>query len=227
MDKDIEREMLSYYNERAREHDEVYAGRGPAIGQYSDLYIKDVGEISKMVSEFGSGHLIDIACGTGFWAPHYARNCSQITFVDQSERVLIECSNRVDRLTLAKAPHYVQGNFFDIELGDSVFDCAMIGFLLSHFTSELEEVFFRKLEAILRPHAKIMIIDSLWNQRRKKYRHKEGVEERVLNDGRRFRVYKRYLEQSEIEEILEKNSYQLETLYAGELLFAAIAEHAD
>jgi 2-polyprenyl-3-methyl-5-hydroxy-6-metoxy-1,4-benzoquinol methylase len=227
MDKDIEQEMLSYYNERAREHDEVYAGRGPAIDQYSNLYIKDVDEISKIVSGFGSGHLIDIACGTGFWAPRYARNCSRITFVDQSERVLTECSNRVNRLKLAKAPHYVQGNFFDIELGDSAFDCAMIGFLLSHFTSELEEVFFAKLETILRPRAQLMIIDSLWNERRKKYRHKEGVEERVLNDGRRFRVYKKYLEQSEIEEMLKRNSFQLKVIYAGDLLFAAIAERAD
>ena len=88
LNKEIEQEMLSYYNERASEHDEVYTGKGPAIRHYSAEYIKDVAEVSEMISGFGSGHVIDIACGTGFWVPHYARNCEQITFIDQSERML-------------------------------------------------------------------------------------------------------------------------------------------
>ncbi|UCD58551.1 MAG: class I SAM-dependent methyltransferase, partial [Candidatus Hydrogenedentota bacterium] len=157
MNKEIEQEMLSYYNERAREHDEVYTGKGPAIHHYSGEYIKDVAEISEMVSGFGSGHLIDIACGTGFWAPQYGKNCEQITFVDQSERMLSECRSRVDSLGLANAVHFIRGNIFDTELRTSAYDCALVGFLLGHFTSEREDAFFRKLEKMLKPSAQLMV----------------------------------------------------------------------
>ena len=141
IDKELQKEMLLYYNERAKEYDEVYRGEGPAIQQYSDVYKKDVAEISKMASGFGNGHLIDIACGTGFWAPHYAGNCSRITFLDQSEGVLTECRNRVDSLGLAVPRQYIRGNLFDIELEASAYDCALVGFLLSHFTEEQEETY--------------------------------------------------------------------------------------
>ena len=79
----IIREMMSYYDERAEEYDEIYLGKGHTTID-ADVYRKDVAKVSKMVSKFGKGHLIDIACGAGFWLPNYARNCNQITFLDPS-----------------------------------------------------------------------------------------------------------------------------------------------
>ena len=81
-------EMLTYYEERASEYDEVYLGKGPAMPGYAHQYIHDVAHISRLVAGFGHRHLIDIACGPGFWAPYYARNIERITFLDQSEKVL-------------------------------------------------------------------------------------------------------------------------------------------
>jgi len=224
MKEEIQAEMQAYYNERAKEHDLVYMGKGPAIHQYSAQYVKDVAEISNMAAGFGIGHLIDIACGTGFWAPHYGRNCSAITFVDQSENMLSECRSRFDELGLEINPYFIRGNFFDVELGTSAYDCALIGFLLSHFMPEQEENVLEKLKRILAASGQIMIIDSIWNEKREQYRQKTGIEKRVLNDGRTFRVYKKYFEQSEIKEILEKRRFALRTLYAGDMLIAAIAE---
>ena len=222
-DDKIIREMMSYYDERAEEYDEIYLGKSHTTID-AEVYRKDVARVSEMVSRFGKGHLIDIACGAGFWLSNYARNCNQITFLDQSARMLSKCKDRVEELGLAEISSFVQGDFLDIKLEASKYDCALVGFLLSHLTLEQEKTFFRKLEEILKVDPRLMFIDSVWNERRQRYREKEGVQERVLNDGRTFRVYKRYFDQPDVEKMLERYRFEVISYYTGEALIAAIAE---
>ena len=225
MDDKIIREMMSYYDERAEEYDEIYLGKGHTTID-PDVYRQDVAKASEMVSRFGRGHLIDIACGAGFWLPDYARNCSQITFLDQSERMLSKCQDRVKELGLADISSFIQGDFLDVNLETCKYDCALMGFFLSHLTSEQEEAFFEKLVAILKTNPQLMFIDSAWNKRRQRYREKEGIQERVLNvnDGRIFRIYKRYFEKSDVEEMFEKHDFEVISCYTGDALIAAVAE---
>ena len=222
MDDKIRQEMMLYYDERAEEYDEIYLGKGHTTID-PDVYKKDVAKVAKMVSNFGKGHLIDIACGAGFWLPNYARNCNQITFLEQSERMLSKCKDRVERLGLADIANFVQGDFFDVDLA-SKYDCALVGFLLSHLTFAQEEAFFRKLEEILRTDSQLMFIDSAWNESRQRYQEKEGLQERVLNDGRVFRIYKRYFEKSDIKTMFKRYRFRMKSYYIGEALIAAIAE---
>jgi ubiquinone/menaquinone biosynthesis C-methylase UbiE len=223
MDDNIIREMMSYYDERAEEYDGIYLGKGHTTID-PDVYRKDVAKTSEMVSRFGKGHLIDIACGAGFWLPNYARNCSQITFLDQSERMLSKCKDRVERLELTDISCFIRGDFLDVNLEASKYDCALVGFFLSHLTFEQEEAFFGKLKTILKANPQLMLIDSAWNERRQWYREKEGIQERVLNDGRIFRIYKRYFEKSDVEEMFKKHDFEIISYYIGDALIAAIAE---
>ena len=95
MNAPSKKELATYYQERAPEYDEFYSGKGPAIAHYGGVYINDVAKIQEMTSGFGKGHLIDIACGTGFWIPFYAQNCDEITCLDQSANMLGECKARI------------------------------------------------------------------------------------------------------------------------------------
>jgi ubiquinone/menaquinone biosynthesis C-methylase UbiE len=219
----LQREMLAYYDERAEEYDQIYEGKGPAIRRFTSQYVDDADAIAGQVAEFGHGHLIDIACGTGFWAPYYARNCTQITFVDQSERMLAECKRRVEALGITNISRFIQGNIFDVALETSAYDCALVGFLLSHFTPEQEEAFFKKLTTILKPSAQLMIIDGYWSARRKG-RKKEGVQERTLSNGRVFKVYKKYFDESDIKKTMTQHQFTTKSLYVGDMFIAAIAE---
>lgn len=224
MNRDLEQEMLLYYDERAGEYDEIYLGNGPAIRHYSEQYREDVVRISEVVAGFGAGELIDVACGTGFWAPHYAGNCDRFTFVDQSEGMLAECRKRIAGLGLSGASRFVRGNIFDIALEPATYDCALVGFLLSHLTSKQEAAFFEKVKEILRPAAQLMIIDSYWSERRKAGgRKREGQQERTLDDGRAFRVYKRYFDESDIEEMLARHQFTCKSLLVGDMFIAAVA----
>jgi ubiquinone/menaquinone biosynthesis C-methylase UbiE len=227
MDDKIQKEMMLYYHERSEEYDELYRGvcggrRHVTINPQT--YQQDVVKTSEMVSKFGTGHLIDIGCGPGFWLLYYARNCNRITLIDQSEKMLQECSKRVEELGLVEFVNFIHGDFFEIQLLPSIFDCALIGFLLSHFFTKQEEEFFLKLQRILKPNSQLLIIDSAWNEERKQYRKKEGVQKRVLNDGRVFKIYKRYFEKLDIEKMSGKYNFEIKSCYVGKAMISTIVE---
>ena len=123
-------------------------------------------------------------------------------------------------------PNVVHADFFDIELGDGVYGSAVVGILLSHLNRDQEGQLFEKLKQILTPSGRLLIIDSLWNQKRSKYRNKEGVEDRSLNDGRKFKVFKKYMDKGDIVRTLASNQFTLKGLYIGDMLFAATAQRA-
>lgn len=223
MDDKVIQEMMSYYDERAKEYDEIYLGKSHTTID-ADVYRNDVAKVSELVSRFGKGHLIDIACGAGFWLPQYARNCNRITFLDQSARMLSKCKDRVAEVGLVDIASFIQGNFFNVNLEASKYDSALLGFLLSHLTPEQEKTFFTKLEEILKANPQVMFIDSAWNKRRQRYQEKEGVQERALNEGRIFRVYKRYFDKSDVEDMFKQYKFEGVSYYTGEALIAAIAE---
>lgn len=218
------RETISYYDERAEEYEEIYLGKGPAIPA-PDAYKNDVTKISEMVLSFGRGHLIDIGCGTGFWLPYYAQNCSRITLVDQSEKMLSVCKRRVDKLGLKGKCHFVQGDFFEVTFEGYLFDSAFVGFFISHLTPTIERVFFKKLKRILKSGGQLMVIDSAWAIKRQQYRKKEGLQKRVLNDGRIFTIYKRYFDKFDIEEMFERYHFELELFYIGDVFLAVTGEN--
>lgn len=211
--------MMSYYDERAQEYDEVYEGRGPAMGAPA-VYQKDVKEISMMVSTFGGERLIDVGCGTGFWLPFYIGNCSSITLVDQSSKMLLECMSRIEKLGVEKRCELIQGNFFDVDIAESSFDSACVGFFVSHLSAEVEREFFVKLKRVLSAGASVIFIDSVWNDVLRGDRARRGAQRRTLNDGRTFSIYKRYFEMADIEKMFGQCRIELEGCYLGKAFFA-------
>lgn len=115
------------------------------------------------------------------------------------------------------------GNFFSSNF-EKVFDSVLIGHLLCHLGQEQELEFFERLRQITAPQAQILIIDSLWNDTRKNYREKEGMQERVLKNGKKFNVFKKYYSQYDIEQLFTVNNFKQISCFYGNLDFAAIGE---
>lgn len=216
--------MMDYYDERAGEYDEIYIGKGPASLK-KDSYFKDVEEVSKLLTGFGKGKIIDIGCGTGFWFPKYAKRYSDFTFLDQSKKMLEECKKRVESLGYLNKSKFVQMNALDLVL-DTKFDSAIIGFLLSHFTDKQERRFFSLLKGILSDNGTFLVLDSTWTDERKKVRTKEEIQERKLNDGRQFKIYKKYFDENDVYQMADKNGFRILNMYLGEafLTFKACFE---
>src|SRR5436190_19458030 len=101
MDTDLRRRMLDYYNERAPEYEEAYTrGTGTASVRDPAVFTTEISQLPDVVRRFAHGRLIDLACGSAYWLPHYADLCSHITLFDQSERMLEEAGKKVDTPSL-------------------------------------------------------------------------------------------------------------------------------
>ena len=95
MPADAEREELfAYYDARVDGYEDFYQGRGAAIAPLASEYPVDTAGVSALLTSFGGGDAIDLACGTAFWLSAYGANCRSVTLVDQSSTSLERCARR-------------------------------------------------------------------------------------------------------------------------------------
>lgn len=216
-------EMTAYYDERAPEYELLYQGKGN-LDLDPGSYRSEAMRLCRVVGKFGTGHLIDIGCGSCFWLPLYAKRCRKITLLDGSSRMLHECQRKLDVLHLKKKCRIVHGDFFSVTLPAHAYGSALIAFFLSHVPCEREPTFFRKLQYVLKPKASILLIDSTWNAKRKVHSEKQGLQQRTLTDGSTHRIYKRYFDERDIECLKRTYRLRLETAHFGDVFFAVRGE---
>jgi ubiquinone/menaquinone biosynthesis C-methylase UbiE len=216
MDAILRRQMLHYYNERAPEYEEAYTlGTGTASITDPDIFTTEAALLTGIVRRFAQGRLMDLACGTGYWLPHYAAGASSITLLDQSEKMLDECRKKIERHGLGDRVVLAEGDVFEYEFDAGGYDCALVGFLLSHLTEPQEASVLTALRKMLVPSGRFLIFDSAWSPERAKVNDKVGCQERRLNDGTRFEVYKRYFDREDVLGWVNKYRTQLSVEHFG------------
>jgi SAM-dependent methyltransferase len=218
---DLRDRMLAYYDERAPEYEEAYT-RGTGTASITDptVFTDEIEVLEGIVRGFGRGHLLDVACGTGYWLPHYVDNCSHVTLFDQSERMLAECALKRDRLGAADRCSLVRGDVFDHQFPPFAHDSALVGFLLSHLSEEQEHLLMQVLRHTLRPNGRILILESAWTDLRAKFNEKVERQIRQLNDGTEFPIYKRYISREDIAAWDSNYGLLADVEYFGEALCA-------
>jgi demethylmenaquinone methyltransferase/2-methoxy-6-polyprenyl-1,4-benzoquinol methylase len=222
---EIKASMFMYYNERAEEYEDIYIqGAGPASIADPQAYKTEVSILENIVKKFCHGKIIDIACGTGFWLPNYAFQCSHITLIDQSSKMISECESKINSLGINDKCTLLKDDFLEYQFGTSKFDFALIGFFLSHLNKEQERAFFEKLRTILKPSGNFLIFDSTWNTERAKTRAKQGKHQRKLNDGRTYDIYKRYFDESDIKIMAKEHQLSLTIEHLGKVFVAVLGK---
>jgi SAM-dependent methyltransferase len=221
MDPALRQGMLAYYDERAAEYEQAYtAGTGTSSIADPHVFTAEAAALAGVVSAFGHGHFIDIACGTGYWLPSYAARCSHITLVDQSPNMLRECGQKVSALGIADRCELLVADVLDLEFPSGVYDSALIGFLISHLSEAQERTLFDGLRRTLRPTGRFLILDSAWTEMRARFNEKVSAQGRQLNDGSAFVIYKRYIDRDDIAGWGERYGLTTRVEYFGSALCA-------
>jgi len=169
--------VREYYDTRAPEYDEFYLGLGRFAGLERPEWDAELHELERTIASLAPARTLDVACGTGFLTRHLP---GEVTGLDQSERMLAVASRRAPALRL------VRGEALELPFPDGAFERVFTGHFYGHLE---EEQRLRFLAEARRVAAELVIVDSAVRADR------EPVEwqERVLNDGSRYEVYKRYL----------------------------------
>jgi ubiquinone/menaquinone biosynthesis C-methylase UbiE len=194
--------MKDYYDHRAPEYDEWYQGVGRFEDRVRPGWDEEVAQLERIVAALPPMRTLDVACGTGFLTRHLQ---GQVTGLDQSERML--------EIARAAAPQatFVQGDALALPFAADKFERVFAG----HFYGHLDQVERTRFLAEARRVAReLVIVDSAL---------RDGVEaeewqERILNDGSRWRVYKRFFEAEQLLEELDGGR----VLHAGRW-FVAVA----
>jgi ubiquinone/menaquinone biosynthesis C-methylase UbiE len=187
--------VKAYYDRRAPEYDEWYRG----VGQYAERdrpgWHDEVDALTRALAELRPARTLDVACGTGFLTRHLP---GDVVGLDQSESMLDEARRQ------APKADFVQGDALDLTFEDGSFGRVFTG----HFYGHLEDADRERFLADARRLApELVIVDSALREDVEP----EERQERILNDGSRWEVYKRYFEPDALAEELGGG----ETLHAG------------
>ena len=221
MDPQLRQRMLAYYDERAPEYEEAYTiGTGTASIPDPEVFKAEARAMEDIVVRVVHGRVLDLACGTAYWLPHYAANCSRITLFDQSDRMLAEARAKANRLGILARCDFVQRDFFEHDFLLHSHDTALVGFFLSHLTEDQERVLFDALRILLDSGGRFLILDSAWSPERAKFNSKVERQPRQLNDGTPFEIYKRYCDRDDISRWAQEHDIVLRIEHFGPAFYA-------
>ncbi|HEY0000828.1 MAG TPA: class I SAM-dependent methyltransferase [Actinoplanes sp.] len=186
-------EQREYYRQRAPEYDEWWQSRGQyaRTPEQHRRWAEDVQEAEHALDAFApTGDVLEYAAGTGWWTERLARHATRLTAVDAADEAL-EVNRRrtgdADRIT------YLRADIFDWSPPPAAFDVVFFGYWLSHVPEDRLASFWQHVATALRPGGRVFLLDSY-----RDIRLPDDVQPRVLNDGRRFQVIKRYWQPDEL-----------------------------
>ena len=178
--------MKAYYDARAPEYDEWYKGLGRFDQRVRPEWDLDVRELEETLAGLPPLRTLDVACGTGFLTRHLR---GDVVALDQSPRMLAVAREQAPRAEL------VQGDALDLPFPDGSFDRVFTGHFYGHLEANDRERF---VEEARRVAPELVVVDSITRLDEEP----EQVQERILNDGTRWTVYKRYFEPEQLTEEL-------------------------
>jgi ubiquinone/menaquinone biosynthesis C-methylase UbiE len=170
--------VKAYYDRRAPEYDEWYRG----LGRFDELdrprWDDDVRELERVVAALPPKRTLDVACGTGFLTRHLA---GEVVGLDQSPRMLRIAADQ------APAAELVRGDALDLPFDDGSFQRVFTGHFYGHLERDERERFLAEARRVA---PELVVADAVTRPDR----DAEQVQQRVLNDGSRWTVFKRYFD---------------------------------
>jgi demethylmenaquinone methyltransferase/2-methoxy-6-polyprenyl-1,4-benzoquinol methylase len=179
---DARAQMRAYYDARAGEYDDWWLGTGLFAAQERLGWAQEVAELIALVEALPPAHVLDVACGTGFLTEHLS---GSVVGLDQSANMVAIAGPRVAPGRVICAPAlalpFRDGDF------ERIFTSHFYGHLLEDERAEF-------LAEASRVAGELVVVDAALRDGEEA----EQWQERVLGDGSRHRVYKRYFDAQEL-----------------------------
>lgn len=168
--------MKAYYDARAPEYDDWYEGTGGFAKRHRPAWHEMVDALAQTLGLLPPAATLDVACGTGYatrWLP------GEITGLDQSPRMLEIAAERLPNA------RFVRGDALDLPFDDGEFERVTAMHFYGHLEREDRERFLGEARRV---GGELVVVDAALRDDVEP----EQWEERILNDGSRWTVFKRY-----------------------------------
>jgi ubiquinone/menaquinone biosynthesis C-methylase UbiE len=187
--------VKAYYERRAGEYDDWWLGTGVFARRQRPGWREETEALTRALEALPPARTLDVACGTGFLTQHLR---GEITGLDQSASML-----ELARAKVLKG-RFVQGEALELPFSNDSFERVLTSFFYGHLEEDDRDAFLRETRRVA---GELVVVDSALHDQ------VEPVEwqERVLNDGSRWQVYKRYFEPDSLADELGGGR----TLFAG------------
>jgi demethylmenaquinone methyltransferase/2-methoxy-6-polyprenyl-1,4-benzoquinol methylase len=174
--------VKEYYDTRAPEYDEWYLGAGRFASRERPGWLDAVSALEQAVRKLEPARTLDVACGTGFLTRHLR---GSVTGLDQSERMIEIARERMP------SAEFVRADAIPLPFGGRSFERVFTGHFYGHLDRDEREAFLAEARRVA---PELVVVDSAVRPDH----GREEVQERILNDGSAFEVYKRYFDGAEL-----------------------------
>lgn len=180
MSDNILADQVDYYRRRASEYDAT---------AYGDVEAART-RIARLVAEMHpTGHVLEIACGTGLWTEALAAHADSVTAIDAAPETVQIARER------APSASFEVADVFSWK-PSARYDAVFFSAWLSHVPASRFAQFWQLLRDLLTDGGRVLFIDEHVDEREKEayLPGRDEIVERRLNDGRTFRVVKNFVD---------------------------------
>ncbi|MDZ4723916.1 MAG: class I SAM-dependent methyltransferase [candidate division Zixibacteria bacterium] len=189
--------LIEYYRSRAGEYEQIYYRDDAERRSEIDDEASRVTELARR------NHVLELACGTGYWTERMSHSAKSITAVDAASEMIDEAKKK----SYGVSVQFIDTDMFTFLFPVKHFDLVAVGFWFSHHPKESYEKFFDLVSRPLAPNGKIWIIDNNppaegANQSSVGVdEHGNNYKERVLENSEKHRILKNYFSETQLRTI--------------------------
>jgi ubiquinone/menaquinone biosynthesis C-methylase UbiE len=182
----VDEQMRAYYDRRSAEYDDWWLGTGDFARRDRPGWSDEVEVILDALHALAPARVLDVACGTGFLTRHLR---GEVVALDQSPRMVKIATSRLPDARV------VEGDAVPLPFSDGEFDRVFTSHFYGHLLPDERDAFLREARRVAR---ELVVVDSAVQPDLEA----EQWQERVLGDGSRHRVYKRFFTGADLAEEL-------------------------
>lgn len=190
--------MQDYYRKRAQEYEEIY-NRPDPDRQMEQSHVK------KMMQEALRGkHVLEIACGTGYWTEFLSETAEEILATDAVQEVMDIARSKKYQCHI----NFEIADAYKLFYPDSLFDGGMANLWFSHIPKNRMAEFLDGFHRVLKFGAHIFFADNVYvpgigGKLIKKNGDDDTYKLRKLKDGSENLILKNYYSPKELIKILK------------------------